>query len=165
MRLIPGLPAYSAASTGLVPAASATDIWTIAGHATTKIYVHRFVFGGSAGTFVTVPFHVIKRSAGNTAGTSAAVAKVPFDASFRAADATVLAYTANPSALGTAVGTVQTSIVTLALTSAVLNQTAFVDFPEPIVLRAATQLLAVNLGAISVSSGLLNVSCVWQEEP
>lgn len=151
----------------ITTAATATDIFTIAGSGTKTIRV-TYVSISLTGTIsTTLSISLIKRSAADTGGTSTAVTAVPHDSANAAATAAVLAYTANP-AVGAAVGTMRVEKLD-AVTSGGNGSPAIVwDFgmrpAQAIVLRGTAQQLAVNLNATSITGGSANVSIEWTEE-
>jgi hypothetical protein len=163
---------YSAAKTGLTTAASATDIFTIVGSATTTVRVTHVACSGIATTEGIADLQLIVRSAADTGGTSTSPADVPNDANDPAGTAVVSAYTANPSSLGTAVGTVRTGklILPLAASSVTTPQVLAWDFDrdlaeEPITLRGVAQTLAVNGNAATLASGaVVDCEVEWTEE-
>lgn len=158
---------YRANIAGLVPAASATDIVYINGSATKTVTINRVFVTGTAGTAVAVPVQIIKRSTASSGGTCAAMTSVPLDSSDAAATAVVNSCTANPTP-GTSVGTVASQSVFFSLASAVNAQPGDFKFGDtngkPVVLRGVAQGLAVNLNAVSVSSGVLTAWIEWTEE-
>jgi hypothetical protein len=166
---------YSAAITNLVPAASATDIFTLTGSATKTIRITRVSVSAtsSAATAAALDCVLLKRSTANTAGTSTNPTKVPYDSASAAATATVNAYTANPTT-GTLVGNfhVQKLIQPLATYTAT-------DFPpmqpiiwefgirpsQAIVLRGTGEVFAVNLnGVTATATASFDISIEWTEE-
>lgn len=165
---------YSAAKIGLVPAASPTDIFTITGSATAIVRVTRIAITATttSATPAAIDVLLVKRSTANTGGTSTgSPTPVPHDSANAAVSATVLAYTANPSALGTIVGTAlrnEKLIQTLATATAT-------DFPpierliwefkvRPVVLRGIAEVLAVNLNAVSVTTtASFDIDIEWTE--
>lgn len=164
---------YSAVFTGLVPAASATDVVCIAGSATKTIKLQYFEVSGTAGTLVTVPVFLAKRATADTGGTAASGNALPvaskMDSNNGAATATLVSYTANPtindaSPLLIRAGTVTFPVTTAGTTNSRLNW-AFGDAGgQAVVLRGAAQQLCLNLSAISVTTGLLAGSIQWVEE-
>jgi hypothetical protein len=89
---------YSAAKVGLVPAASATDIFTITGSASKIIRVTHIEITATttAATAAALDILLLKRNVANTGGTSTgSPTPVPHDINAPAVSATVLAYTAN----------------------------------------------------------------------
>lgn len=158
---------YRANVAGLVPAASATDVFYINGSASKTITVNRLFVSGSAGTNVGVPMQVIKRSTATTGGTCAAATNVPLDSADAAATAVVNSCTANPTP-GTSVGTVASQQVWLPTTSGVTGPPGDFRFGDangkPVVLRGTAQGLALNLNGVSVTTGALTVWIEWTEE-
>lgn len=159
---------YHGAFKGLVPAASATDVLVIVGSATKTVRVKRITLTGiatAAGTFHAV---LIRRSADDTAGTSTNATAVPREPGAVAATAVIRGYTGNPSALGTAVGTIAAQYMGFgtAATQLAAPPTVF-DFGESaddrVTLRAATDLLALNLDAQTITGGLIDATVEWAE--
>jgi hypothetical protein len=161
---------YSATSAiGFASATTATDIFTITGSATKTIRIIRIAFSAQETTAGVVNVLLIKRSAANTGGTFATATAVPHDSNDAAATATVLNYTANPSALGAAVGTIRAARIFIPTsgtdTSNSVNESDFGIGPEKaIVLRGTTQVLAVNLNATTVAGGTWTCYVEWTEE-
>lgn len=171
----PGVATFAAAGYGIVPAASATDIACITGSASRVVRVQSIRVSGTAGTLVTLPVLLTKHTVANTGGTAALTTALPVPVSLdttaattASATATTTAYTANPTIDSTAV-TIDAMVASFNVTSALVNGSqAFFDFKErnfmsAPTLRGIAQQLCVNLGAISVSSGLLAVSFAWTE--
>lgn len=164
------LPTYAASVTGLVPAAAATDIFTIYGSASKTIRITRLESSGIASTAGSFVFSLIKRSSVNTLGTSTAVTRVPNDSANVAATATVLAYTASPTVLGTTVGGVRAQRVFMSTPTLVTHTPPtvlvweFGTAGQNQVLRGVGEGLALNLGAATVIGGLMNISVEWLEE-
>lgn len=158
---------YRAAATGLVPVASATDVAYLSGSATKTVKVTRIIVSGSAGTNLGVPVSIIKRSTANSAGTCASLTSVPMDSSDSAGTAVATSCTANPTT-GTTVGTVANQQLWLPTTGGAASPVAdfrFGDFGgKPVYLRGTSQVLAVNLNAVSVTSGLLYITFEYTEE-
>ncbi len=160
-------PTYSAVCGPFVPPASATDIATLYGSASKTIRITRIVISATQTTGAVRDVLLIKRSATNTAGTSAAATRVPNDANDAAATATVLQYTANPSGLGASVGTIRAEKAFIPATTAVPSRIEW-DFTRlgsrPIVLRGVAQGIAVNLNAVTSAGNSVNVVFEWTEE-
>lgn len=161
---------YQASIVGLVPAASATDFFTIQGSATKIVTVVELSCSGTSTATGASDVLLVKRSAANTTGTSTAPTAIPVDSNNAAGTAAVKAYTANPGALGTAVGTLRSSKLALpAPGSAVANASIrwqFGDSPyeQPIVLRGVAQTLAINGNAVSFGAGtVLDCNVTWTE--
>lgn len=159
---------YSAATLNLTPATLATDVLTLFGSATKAIKILRIGISGVQTNAGQVTAQLIKRSATNTGGTSSAPTPTPHDSADAVATATVKAYTANPTALGTAVGTIRTArlglpSVTSATSSSFIEWT-FGDIPEKsIILRGIAEGIAINLGGVTLTGGSLDVYITWAE--
>lgn len=158
---------YSVSAT-IAPAALATDIFTIAGSASKVVRVTKVSVNGVQTTAGQAQVILLRRSTANTGGTSTAPAKVAHDTQNTAAVATVLAYTANPTALGTLVGTVRADRVFLP-GAATASDAQGLDHlfgdagQQSPTLRATTDLLAVNLNGVTIAGGSLNVTVEWTE--
>lgn len=158
---------YSFTTGALTVAASATDIFTIFG-ATDRIFrLLQLEIEGVQTTAGIVSVFLIKRSAANTAGTSAAVTPVAHNSQHRTPSSTLLKYTANPSGLGTAVGTILERKVSFDAAASVVVQAPAKLFDcrdsKPIELLSATEGLAVNLNGVTVTGGSLIISGKFQE--
>lgn len=157
---------YSAAVSNLASAALSTDIFTISGSGTKTIRVTKISIDGFAATGGNFTINLIKRSAANTAGTSTVQTNVPHDSASAAGTAVVRAYTANPSALGTAVGTFRSNrvfisgVVTAASSE---DEQQFGDLGQEIVLRGASEFLCMNLAGVTITTPALNIWCEWTE--
>lgn len=162
---------YSAAISGLVSAASATDIFAITGSASKTIRILSVGVGGttSAGSGITVNMTLVKRSSADTAGTSTTLTNVPYDSANGAATAVVKAYTANPT-LGATVGSVLADRLSLPTAgaggqggnAAVYN---FGNRPgQSVVLRGAAEQLCINLGGATITGPSLTAFIEWTEE-
>lgn len=110
---------------------------------------------------------LIKRSAADTAGTSAAMTSVPLDSNDAAASAAPLNYTVAPT-LGTAVGPITSTRILDEGTGS--NQATQIVFQfggnsgiQPVVLRGTAQQIGVNFSAI-VATGTCSVAFSWTEE-
>lgn len=171
----PFTPTFAASGFGIVPAGSATDIACITGSATKIVRVQSVRVSGTAGTLVTLPIVINKHTVANTGGTPAVTTALPVPVSLdttlattASATATTTAYTANPTVDATALQ-VDSMVGSFNTTSALVAATpSFFDYRErnymtAPTLRGVAQQLCVNLGAISVSSGLLAVSFTWTE--
>ena len=164
--------AYSAAKTGLVPAANATDIFTITGSATKTVRVTRIAITATttSATPAALDVLLLKRSAANSGGTSTgSPTPVPHDSTNAAVTATVLAYTANPTT-GDLVGTALRSeklmqqLATLTATDFPEAGKLVWDFPRPIVLRGIAEVLAVNLnGVTATATASFDIDAEWTE--
>lgn len=161
---------YSSAVNALTPPATPTDMVTITGSATTTIRVLALIFSATQTLAGTNIFFIVKRSAANTGGTSATPTIVPWDSNNTASGATVRSYTANPTGLGAAVGTLDAVKLTTPATGALINNVYEFDFTrsgltQGVVLRGVAQVLALNFNGAALPGGL-SVDCtvIWTEE-
>ena len=167
---------YSSVALALPPAASATDIACIAGSASKTIYLNRIDISGVAGTLVAAPFTLVRRAAADSGGTAATTTAnwanniVKMDTVNAANTATLISYSANPTINDTAPDYIRSSVVTLPTTAAAVqnNGVSWVwdttSFGQRPTLRGAAQQFCVNLNAVTVSSGLLQLAIEWTEE-
>lgn len=173
-----GRSTYSAAFFGLVPAASATDVVCIAGSATKTVKVMNIKISGSAGTLVSLPLVLLRRVTVDTGGTAGTTTANPAntiskrDTTIGTASAVPISYTANPTITDSAPTYIDSVMVTLPTTAAgtVIVPAVFdfgkdvENFLQPPILVGVAAQICVNLGAVSVSSGVLNGSITWTEE-
>jgi hypothetical protein len=167
---------YMASGT-FTPAATPTDIVTIAGSASKTIRVHSIRLTTTNTAAGSQQFSLIKRSTADTTGTFVAATAVPTDSGYAAATATVGHYTANPGALGTAVGTINTvrwaSSAAVPASFAGVNEDAGQELIPtvrngfllpPITLRGTAENLAVNFGGAALVAGQTHAyTVVWSE--
>lgn len=159
---------YAASISGLVPAAAATDFFTIAGAANKIIRILSLGISGDAGTAITPSLVLIKRSAVNTGGTFSPLTGTPFDSSNSvAAAASLNSYTANPTGLGAGKQLFSRKL-NLGLAGAAAGPQVF-NFVNPgvspgIVLRSASELLALNLAGATIATGSIDLDLVWTEQ-
>jgi len=168
---------YSAVALALPPAASATDIACIAGSSTKIVSVRRVTVTGTAGTLVTAPFTMVRRTSVDSGGTAATTTAnwantiSQRDSNDAAASATLISYSANPTINDTSPTYIASAHLTIPVTSAgTVTRPIVWEFDTPfsfvkgVVLRGATQQACINLNGVSVSSGLLHISIDWTEE-
>ena len=162
---------FMAASSGLVPVAGATDIFTITGKAGRAIKINQIQISGIATSAAAVPISIVKRSSANTGGTATQVTAVGMDStnSGSAASATVQAYTANPGALGAPIGSISTARMILSTASASVGTAPIVFAFERMymkmpVLRDGTESLCINYGGATAAGNSIDVSVSWTEE-
>lgn len=167
---------YSSAITGISPGAGATDIACLTGSATKRIHLSRAVLSGTAVTPVNLIVLLRKLAAVNSGGTNLngnvnLGTPYAYWSTNAAATASITAYTASPTANDAAPG------VLAAQTYGVVSQTnatmasRAVEFlfgnqggvGQPTLLSAAQQ-LCVNIGGVTVNTGLLNVTFEWYED-
>lgn len=162
------LATYAVAAVGLAPAATATDIFEIAGSGTKTIKVWGIQISGTATAAGAYDIVVLKRSTANTGGTSTTPALVTHDSNDAAATAVVKAYTVNPTT-GTLVGNVKVVKATVTTAAgAIPNVPTFINFAQgaekPIVLRGVAQSLCINLNGVTMTGGSLDIHAVISEE-
>lgn len=169
---------YRAVSIGLVPAASATDIFCIAGSATRLVRITGFTVYGVAGTLTSVPVVIIRRASVDTGGTAASTIANPAntigksDTLNPAASATLIAYTANPTIVDSSPTYIAAAYATFptvaAGTSAANTQFTFganlPQFTQQLTLRGIAEQICLNLQATTVTSGVVNITASWTEE-
>ena len=164
------LATYSAVVSPLACANAPTDVWGIVGVAlkVLRIWRVRVAIRGVTGLPGTFVMSLIKRSALDTGGAATYPTAVPHDSGQGAAGGTVVAYTANPAALGAAVGTVEA----VEVANPGVGVTAIWTFDyghasadcRALVLRAATEGLYLNLGGVAFTAASATICVEWTEE-
>ena len=159
---------FSATVTGLVPAASATDFFTLTGSATKLVTLKSIGCTGTSTAAASQPIQGIIRSTLDTAGTSTAPAVVSWNTANTASTAVVSAYTANPTLGTTTGGAFSGLLATVAPASTGTNgfyfTTGSTDNIQPITLTGATQQLALNaIGASFAAGTSLTCNVTWME--
>jgi hypothetical protein len=160
---------YMAASLPFTPGATPQDVFTITGSASKTITVIRAGITTVQTTAGLNTWHLLMRSTANTAGTSAAVAAVPTDSTFTPATATVLQYTANPTA-GTLVGRVwsgrvDSPVVSTAGVGEIEKSVVFAGLNiTPVTLNGISQVLAWNFNGVALPVGLSITALFWWME-
>ena len=158
---------YSVGLGGFTPAATATDFLSIVGSGTKTVRVTRISISGIATAAATVEIQLIKRSSANTGGTSSAATVVPHDSNDAGATAAVNSYSANPTGLGTTVGTVRAAKLNLGAAGAagVVEWNFTTRNSKGLVLRGAAQSLNLNWGGAAVPAGTsLTIDVEFTEE-
>lgn len=157
---------YVANVIGLVPAASATDVFTITGSGTKVVRIYKVRVLGSQTHASVVQVNLIKRSTLDTGGTSSPITPTSMDSSDGAATAVVTSYTANPAALGTSVGNVGAFPTLVPNSVAQLFEALYDDFGmrKPVTLNNANENLAVNLSSTTIAGGSLTIEVTWTEQ-
>ena len=168
-------PSYSATSVALVPAAAATDIFCLNGSATKFVAIRWIIIGGTAGTAITTPFLIHRRTILDTGGTAAtslaAPVPVPLYSGDSAATATAVAYTANPTINDSSPSLMNALTLSLALTTTAAPAEVVREYGTSIDMfhkgldmqKNAAQQICINLNGATVASGLLNINVGWQE--
>lgn len=167
-------PTYSGTSVGLVPAASATDLFCISAGSTKNVTIRQVNIAGTAGTAITTPFLLYMRSALGTSGTAATGIALPVGTPFNTSDPTstavLTAYTANPTVAATPI-LMDAINASLAVTTTASNGASRIygtgvdEFNKGITIKkGTTNQLCLNLNGVSVSSGVLTISMLWTED-
>ncbi len=161
-----GKATYSTSITALVPASSATDIFTITGSASKTIRILRVEVSGTQTTGGATELVLLKRSTANSSGTSTSPTAVAHDSNNPTASATINAYTANPTT-GTLVGNIRAEKLFVAATTAASDK-LFINFgsgpSQAVVLRGTSQVFAVNLNSATVTGGSFDINVEFSEE-
>lgn len=158
---------YGSSILNLATAATATDVVTLSGSATKTVKIIEIGISGSATTAVALGIQLIKRSTTNTTGTSTTPAIVPFDSANAPGTAVFRAYTANPGALGTAVGTLKVHKLLIDSTTVTSNFILYQHGStpgQPIVLRGVGEFLAINFNSTTITGSSMCIYMVWTEE-
>ena len=162
--------AYKATIIPVTPPATPTDIVTLYGSATKTIRITKVTLGSTQNTAGINDWYLIKRSAANTGGTSTTITPVPLDSLFPAATAVFRRYTANPTALGAAVGNLSIENILSPQINPGTSGTSYVphtwDFTNnPLVLRGVSEGVAINFNGAALPAGLsVNLIITWTEE-
>ncbi len=168
---------YFAAGT-FTPPATPTDMVTIFGSATRTVRVVAFIITTTNTAAGSQQFSLIKRTTANSGGTLVAATAVTADVADSAATATVGHYTANPSGLGAAAGTINirraASPAAVPASFAGVVRDAGVDMLDVgantslnkiAVLNGTGQGLCLNFGGAALVAGQTHAyQVVWTEE-
>jgi len=166
---------YTAGATNYVPYTNATDILTISGSATKTIRIYKIHISAIATSNINIHYDLflIKRSTANTGGTPTLVTPVAHDSLNPAPTATVTSYASLPT-LGTTVGTINQNDLFASTnvkggdTPVQPNNVLQINFGthpnlQPLTLRGANEVLAINLNGITVAANL-EIDIEWTEE-
>lgn len=161
-----GLTTYAASKTGLVPAASPTDIAVLPGVAGgVSVMVTLVTMSCTQTTAGIFDVQLIKRSTADSGGTSAAMTAVPLDSGNAAAGSAPLTYTANPTT-GTLVGNIDAQKIGAMATATAAPNDIYMWKPsmgQSVVLRGTAQQLAVNLNGATLTGGSCSINFQWIE--
>jgi hypothetical protein len=145
-------------------AALATDFFDIFGSAASTVVVRKLRVNGVQTAAGKPEVHAIKRGAASTGGTAVAMTAVPLDSASAAAGAAPNGYSANRSALGAAVGTIARRYVPLTPAATAFADGTEFDFgPAGVTLRGIAEGLALNLGGVTVTGGVVDIEAEWEE--
>jgi len=168
---------YMASGT-FTPAATPTDLITVTGSATKTVRLVSLKLYTTNTAAGSQQVFLVKRSTVDTTGTFVAATSVPVDSANNAATATVGHYTANPGALGTAVGTLHTLRISspaavpgafvggnsdIGVELLPINMLLFTDSVST--LRGITEQLVVNFAGAALVIGQTHAyTIIWTEE-
>lgn len=166
------LPVYSACSSVFTPGATPQDVFTITGSATNNILVLRMGITTFQTTAGLNGWRITKRSTANTGGTSSARTNISWVSTQPAPTATVLQYTANPTA-GTLVGDLFIfSLQSPDITGGNAGVPSLEGFNfetltgNPIALLSVNEVLAFNFNGAALPAGLsVSAFVQWAESP
>ena len=160
---------YSASVTGLIPAASATDIFEIVGGERKTVYVHRVQISGIATGAGAFDFVLLRRDGASSGGTSTAPTTVRHSLNADPASASLKAYTANPT-VGRLYGNLQVIKGTVTTSAGVIPGISY-EFDltkhgllQPVELKGRNATLALNLNATTITGGSLDIDITWTEK-
>lgn len=144
-------------------ASSTTDNAVMPGNATNTVILTKVTVTCTQTTAGILNVELLKRSAADTGGTSAAMTAVPDDSNYAAAVSAPLSYTGTGPSVGAAVGDLDNAQVgCMAAATASANDIYVFKPAKPIVLRGTAQQVAVNLGG-AVTGGNITVTFDWLE--
>lgn len=149
-----------------------TDVMTISGSNTSIIRVARILISGSRSGSGAVLINVIKRNTLNSGGTSTTIVAGKLDSLLPDATATVKAYTANPTSLGTLdFQMVSTRFPFASLDEKEARESSVIfdwldgSTPIPLILRGPNESLCINLAGVTIGSfARLDCSIFWLED-
>lgn len=158
---------YFAATDAFTPGATPQDVFTISGSASLTVIVRQILLSTRQTTAGSNGWQLLARSTANSGGTSAAVTAVKTSATYSAATAAVLQYTANPTA-GNLVGRMWSGwVASPAPATALVGDIVIPLLPagtSGLVLTGTSQVLAVNFNGAALPAGLSVRTVVqWDE--
>ena len=165
----PSRGTYGLFLTGVSPAATPTDVITLRNPSTSKVMrIRSITMAGTASSASNVIVNLVKRSTANTGGTSTTPTGVSRDSNNDASQMAVNLYSANPTALGAALGTIDGARLNLAPAANGGIDRVFFQFSwlndQALILRPG-EMLAINFnGAAWPGGGLLDTALAWSEE-
>jgi hypothetical protein len=153
-------------STAVTLAALATDFCVLIGSPTKTVFLTSIILTGLQTTTGEVNLQLLKRSADNTGGTFTNPTIIPYDSASPASGASGRNYSVNPAALGALVGPVMSLSYPFGSTTTQILPARFYDRNPPeecLTLRGVNELLALNLGGVTIAGGIARVSMRWTE--
>ncbi len=158
---------YSVVSIGLVPSATATDLFTVTGSASKEVHITRIIVSCTQTTAGAIDLVLLGRSTADTLGTSTSPTIKKHDTQNAAATATVNAYTANPT-VGTLDANIRSYKLSCLATSTATPQDIvienFVGRGQDVVLRGTGQVFVISLNSQTVTGGSFDISIEWYEK-
>lgn len=169
---------YAAVSISLATAASATDVFCIAGSASRTISVKEIRISGT-GTANSVPFVLVRRAILDTGGTAATSTALPVAGKNYSVDpasvATLVAYTANPTINDASPTYLKAEVFNAAAANAQGGGTlvwvageAISFFSKgwdiPKSAAGATQQICINMNGVTLASPVVTISMAWIEQ-
>lgn len=165
-----GQVTYAAASDWTV-AVGATDIALLQGSDSKIVKVQKVNMGvtASGGVPINVSFDFVRRTSGNTGGTSQTPVIGKLDKNDPSPTAVFRTYTANPTALGTSAGSLRHVLIGANASGANVNLTPLQAYrfgsstSKPITLRGSSEYLALNTSTPAQTTSI-RFSIEWTEE-
>jgi len=160
---------FSYSSTDITPVATATDVVTLVGSASTTLRVKKVCIEGSATGPATYDTYLWKRTTLDLTGTATQPSAVAHDSGQSPSLGTVNLYSANPGTLGTGIQLRGTHLylgqIATSPTSSTIRCWQFGDAgEESLVLRGVNQSLAINHGGAAVPAGaVIYYTITWTE--
>lgn len=140
------------------------QILEVVGAASTTIEINRItvtLYGTAVGKMDVV---VNKRSTASAGGTSANLAKVPYDAADAASVATVRTFSVTPTTLGTLVGQMRVAMLSIAASQASDRlKLESGQYSKSFTLTAATQAITVDLAGTVPTGAEMAIDIEWTE--
>lgn len=162
---VPAVATYSVSGSFAAPT-SATDWFTLQGSATKTVKIKKISVQPYQSTPASIAHvAVIKRTAANTGGTSAVLTAVRYDSTDPGASAVPRTYSANPTALGTAEGTLSWTLGTLGSNAPPVVTLVYGDrgAKEP-TLIGTNEFITINASGTLPAGVLMFYSVEWTEE-
>lgn len=163
-------PTYAYRAADITPAATPTDVLALVGAAGKCIRITKIGISGSATAAALLDIYISKRTAVNTGGTSTNPTATKYDSLDPAPAATLVLYTANPSALGAGTGLEGDKIYLPAQATPASEPTHWmVDYTgseaKCPMLRNASESISINFAGATLPAGTsLYLYIEWTEE-
>jgi hypothetical protein len=170
MGLKPDISGYSymASTNTITVAAAATDIAALCGNANNTVLVYGIRASCTQTTAGTVNLTIKKRSTTAYTGAFSTMTATPMDSNYTVVQSSAIWFTANPTP-GTLVGDIDNYKLGCIATATATPNDIYISpaswRTKPIVLRGATQCVALNLEAQTVTGGAFTTTFEWIEDP